>query len=330
MVDTETLDNDELIADIDKTNLSYIKIIHSEDDLEYLELIDKGIDVDYNVFSENLKFNKEFLLNLVKTNTKLKNFIRNSKFNYDKDIMLKLIINNTCQYYEMSSPNLRDNKEFTLIAVKKCGELLYKVSERLRDDIDVVLEAVKRNSNVFQYASERLRNDPNVVLTAIKRSGIPFEYASETLKNNKNFLLEVLEINSDSFIHFPDIFKKDINIVLAAIKKRLKLLDYVSDELKRDKRFVLEAIKEFSFYDLKDYINITRNFKNDKDFFLKAIKINPIVLKFIPYEFTIDKQFISTAISIVGFDIVRKNINIESLIISDKNFGKRTINTIGY
>ena len=52
-------------------------------------------------------------------------------------------------------PEVRDDKEFIMLAVKKNGYYgLSLASDRLRDDKEVVIEAVKKDGNAIKYASK--------------------------------------------------------------------------------------------------------------------------------------------------------------------------------
>ena len=121
-------------------------------------------------------------------------------------------------------PELENDKEVVLKAVKQNGEALSEASLDLIDDKEVVLAAVKQNGKALQHAPIYLRNDKDVVLASVTQNGKALRYAFG--------------------------MKKDRDVVLAAVKQNGKALIYASDELKKDKQLQLEAVKQDIFQNL--------------------------------------------------------------------------------
>ena len=102
------------------------------------------------------------------------------------------------------SPELCDDKEFIMLAVKEDGYYgLDLASDRLRDDKDVIMEAVKSNGDAIKYASKRLQNDKDVLLAMTTKYGYwgweidgVFDNIDEKLKNDKDIILNLTREDS--------------------------------------------------------------------------------------------------------------------------------------
>ncbi len=128
--------------------------------------------------SDNLKNDKEFVLEAVKSNG---------------------------YALEYASDNLKNDKDFVLEVVKQDVRALEYVPDNLKNDKEFVLEAVKSNGNALKYASDNLRNDKEFVLDAAKYHSVALQGASDNLKTDKEFLLKALQLdyNKVSFIVMP-------------------------------------------------------------------------------------------------------------------------------
>lgn len=88
-------------------------------------------------------------------------------------------------------PELQNDKDFVLIAVRQNGLALQFASEELRSDKEVVLEAVNENGFALQFASEELKENKDVVLVAVNENGEVSEIISEELRGDKDVKFEV-------------------------------------------------------------------------------------------------------------------------------------------
>lgn len=102
---------------------------------------------------------------------------------------------------ESLCPDLRDNKQVVLAAVKKYGSSLRYASKRLRDDRDVVYAAVSKHGYALEYASKRLRDDRDIVWAAFKVGRGSLSFSSKRLLNDRNFMLDAVRIDKLCLVH---------------------------------------------------------------------------------------------------------------------------------
>lgn len=71
-----------------------------------------------------------------------------------------------------------------MAGLKQTGQILYFALPEMRDDKEVVLEAVKNKGIIVKYASSRLKNDLDVGLTAMGQDKSCYQFLGESLKEN--------------------------------------------------------------------------------------------------------------------------------------------------
>jgi len=178
------------------------------------------IDNNFNLASERLKNNKEFVLKLAKFFSILKDVSETLK--HDKDVVLACFKTYYHQFKDAST-RLKNNKDFIMeLITKQCGVYQY-ISMNLQNDIDVIraalncerpaskileligvryykkkmmkdiLTAVSKCGNILKYADYQLKDNINVVLLAVKNNGWVINYASKSLQKNKIVFNSALE-----------------------------------------------------------------------------------------------------------------------------------------
>jgi hypothetical protein len=85
---------------------------------------------------------------------------------------------------ESTSPELRNDKEVVLAAVKQKGYALHFASPELKNDREVVLTAIKENAFSLGDASDALKDDKEVVMAAVRQSARSIECASLRLQKD--------------------------------------------------------------------------------------------------------------------------------------------------
>ena len=75
-----------------------------------------------------------------------------------------------------------------MAGLRNTGQILYFASPEMRDDKEVVLEAVKNKGIIVKYASTRLKNDFDVGFVAMAQNKKCYEFLGDDLKQNKQIL----------------------------------------------------------------------------------------------------------------------------------------------
>mmetsp|Transcript_5644 Transcript_5644/g.13267 ORF Transcript_5644/g.13267 Transcript_5644/m.13267 type:complete len:463 (-) Transcript_5644:91-1479(-) len=160
----------------------------------------------------------------------------------DRDIALAAVKRNGLAL-QFATDGIKDDREVVLEAVKNTSRALEFGSERLRADVDVVLEAVGKLGVVLKFASEDLRAEKAVVLAAVKNKGVALKFASEELRADQEVVLAALSENGSALQHASSTFKSDVNFVRVAIKSNYLASTHVSEELKYDKDLIVLGVR---------------------------------------------------------------------------------------
>jgi hypothetical protein len=190
-----------------------------------------------------------------------------------------------------------NNKNFILKAIQIDYIIFYFISDELKKDKNFILKAIKINFGIFQFVDDELKNDKNFILDSIRINFHIFFYVNNELKNDKDFILKAIQIDSKIFKYINDELKDDKKLILDGLKiiseySRIILFEIIQDKFKQDKDFMLEAIK-IDPYLMSKALELNKN----KKFILSAIKIDPISFYYADYDRN-DKEFIKEAIKI--------------------------------
>lgn len=136
----------------------------------------------------------------------------------DKKLIEKALRKDPRVYFKLSN-ELKNNRVYAQIVVKRCPRFLEDLSDELRDDAEIVKAALQMDSDeILSFASKRLQGDYNIVYKAVTVDPVNLLYASDELKDNRE-------------------------IVLQAIKLYGGVLDYASVRLQHDEELVSVANK---------------------------------------------------------------------------------------
>lgn len=201
------------------------------------------------------------------------------------------------KYSSLLPPEFREDREQTLIAVKKHGVALYFASEALRDDETIVRAACtsgeytihgegwKTSVAPLRFASERLREDYDVVLEAVKAMCYSLQYAAEKFRDDRKIVLAALhggvgfpgEISQSSSLMFASPrLRRDPDILREAIEVNPLALEYANPEQQDDKDFVMKIVK-------RDGLALqfaSRFLRADTGINMAAVKQNPMALQY--------------------------------------------------
>lgn len=189
----------------------------------------------FNLVSDRLKKDKNFILQVVKINGLLLQYV-NEKLKDDEDVVFAAVKDNRLAFC-YASERLRNNKELALLALKNDGQPLYHIGNLLKNDRDVVNQALENFGASIENIGLDLRDDKEIVLKAVEKYYYNLKYASERLKDDKD-------------------------IVMAAIKSNFEALEFASDALRNDEDIAIHMIHHDN--ELKICYNCHKRYYNEE------------------------------------------------------------------
>ncbi len=249
--------------------------------------------------------------------------------NDDKRIVLEVIKNDGDKYY-MASDRLKRDKDIVLEAIKR-GYSFYPIigeNPQFKDDKKIVLEAIKKKHNYYHSVSDRLKQDKDIVLEALK-SGLLPSLIPDALKNDEEFMLMAIAKNPYVYEVASQELQFDKNFFKKALKINGNLLrvinQYDNEELKnklneflKQEDVILETISGNRYlHSKKIFENAPRELKENKDFVLKVVSLNPTMLLHVDKKFQEDKEIVLAAVEKDGS--ILDSLDGDSKILKDEN-----------
>lgn len=260
----------------------------SEKANEILKKINRG------EVKKSMEDNKESVADKRGTSELLKEFIFNGKAEY-------------LEYKLKSAPeNIKADKEFMTEALKSTKDSLVvfsAASESLRNNKEFVLFAMSvDNTNshsdmIYEKLSPELKNDKDVVLGALK-SHTSLDKIPKTFKDKETVLFAFQNDTSVRSVEtIPNELMSDKEIALTALKNQQGVRGILSElpkNYRNDKDFVLEAIKDQPY----NYLDASDELKNNPDVASEAIKIDSEksrgyggLVEKLPWDLKTNKEF---------------------------------------
>ncbi len=197
----------------------------------------------------------------------------------------------TCGVVMKCSNELRDDRDFMLVAVRKKGLALKYASNEFKNNYDLILAVVRHNGLALQYASEALKADQEVVLTAVSQNGNALQYASDGHKDSHEIVLAAVGQFGYALHHASDELIANREIVLAAVKQNGWALQYASDELRADREIVLAAVSQYGCA----LRSTSDELKGDREIVLAAVRQNEWALDYVSDELKGDREIVLAA-----------------------------------
>jgi hypothetical protein len=183
-----------------------------------LEFIHKN-PYSFNEIHDSFKFNREFILNAIASNSKVIDHI---------------------------APVFQEDREIVLLAAQSYpGAYAYYLSLAPPDFLSnksSVVEFVSKYPMVIQQLSVDLKNDKEIIRTAIRKNAAAAEY-SPALQTDRDFAFEMIAING-IVIHYLEQFSKDESFALECVRLNGLNLQFFQDSIRNNKHIVLEAYKQ--------------------------------------------------------------------------------------
>lgn len=201
--------------------------------------------------------------------------LSNPKFKQDKEVVLAAVSHEGTAL-EYASEELRDDPDVVLAAVLDEGMALEHASERLRDDVKIVLNALSQDAMALGFASEFLRSVPEIVTFAVKQTGMALQFADEKSRADRTIVLEAIREYGPALTFASEALRDNQEFLLSAIEIYSSAFNFASEALRTNREFLLAAVQKNGLI-LK---NVAEPFKKDKALALAAIQQNCLALEY--------------------------------------------------
>ena len=261
---------------------------------------------EINYAAENIQKNPDVILQASLTYDKAIQFADNNLKN-DK-IFLEKVLKNNPKSIKHIDKQFTDNHDFLLNLMIGFGLDKHQYSiifnylpKEIREDKEFTLKALKINDHVASWIDEKFKNDKEIVLEMLKRGETKFYSPYATIfKSDREVVLEAVKVDLQALDSCDDKFKSDKEIVLASVKNWGVTIKHADNALKSDRELAYAAVKEDGW--AIEHLPI--ELQNDKELVLKAIENDWTSLKFVSEELRI--EFLKN-IEVRKF--IKKNLN---------------------
>jgi len=270
--------------------------------------------------TENLKLDKNFVTKAVENNKQVINYVSDA-FKADPEFMFNAIVRkvNINEWYE-NETSIHQQRESSIHQQRESGlggwrkdkgkyvrrfvdqvdsvdiDMLDFLGDALRSNEDFMLKLLKIDSHVVNYVHKDLLTNLSFIRVIDKwwdkyndLSSAPFD-----VRDDKSIVLKIVGQDGSELLYASDRLKADKDTVLAAIKDYPAALKYADHTLQNDPDVVLEALElEDDHVDRRDImVYASYHLVSNKNFMLKAIKIDPFLFDFASTDLMSNKEFI--------------------------------------
>lgn len=255
------------------------------------------------------------------------------EFHGDKDVILAYM-DGGYSYFSYASNELKENREFAILALRKQGKALKFLNTEMQKDLELVEIALTSDGEAFkflpvelstldklqdlsletsavayQYLSDERKRDKKIIKKAISK-GLDIEEIPLDIRYEKSIVKHVMKVNP-GIIQDNDYLKDDEDAALNAVMQGSWMFPYISDRLKSDKAFALRFVETngskfksiFKYFD--DVI------KDDKAIALTSMKFtNGKIFMELNDRLRADKELIKLALT---YDLDLKEYAIEEV-----------------
>lgn len=142
-------------------------------------------------FSDELKNDKEFALQILKINGYGIQYLSDELKNDSQVALVAFHKDNYSLSYV--SNELKNTYEFMIECIKINPFMLQYASNELKNNYEMIKCSVSINGCTLQFTSNELKNKYDIALIAVKNNRKSLQYVSNELKNNDSFLLEIMK-----------------------------------------------------------------------------------------------------------------------------------------
>jgi len=207
--------------------------------------------------------------------------------------------------FNYASDTLRADKEIVLKAIKSGGVDFQYASEALRADREVVLAAVNNTGNALKYASKKLRADREIVDVAVSENPLAVKFASEELRADRKLMSQLVQVNGVALTYASKDLQADRDLVVEAVKSNSYVLKFLSEEAQNDNELqaTLENMRsQHTRRSAERQFPVTtvtedgHDLSDDRDFILRKVEENGLILEFASDELRNDPEVVLTAL----------------------------------
>lgn len=211
----------------------------------------------------------------------------------DKASVIKLLNNKCIRFLEIAD-KLKNDRELSLLAVKKNGTNFKYINSEFYKDRDIIVAALKYKyadfEHIFENIPSEILNETEIAEYCLKHdfktlkylephyadnkellikiNVVSLEYMSERLKKDREIVLHCVSQLGHKLQFASTDFQDDYDVVLVAVKNEGDALRYASERLRTDPKIVKAAIRN----DWSATRYISDEAKNNKEIILYAIK----------------------------------------------------------
>ena len=163
-----------------------------------------------------------------------------------------------------------------------------------------IITSLKKSIIDFSQLPESVRENPRIVLAAIQQRANAITIAAPKLLNDYDFIFKAVEANGLVLQHLSEAQKNHSMLALIAIQQNPNAIEFVSEELRNKQGFINGVFTPaFLLHQPNLFQFIGKGFlerEENREFILKAIKLNGLLLQYLSPEQQNDKDFALAAI----------------------------------
>jgi hypothetical protein len=232
----------------------------------------------------SIQDNPEIVMAAVRNNG---NAIRYASENLQRNREIILTALRTPGVFRLLLPEIQDNREFLLAAVKTHNpQFFHQLPPELQNDEEVVMAYISGIENAdssikkFAHVPDQFKNNPRVVLAAVSKLSTSLHDANPALLQDKEFAINCVHANFNSLQYLPA-FQDDNDVMLEAISIDGRAIKYASDRIKKDREFVVRAVRQTG----RALYYIDESLKNDEAIVRVAMETQPFAIVYTSEQF---------------------------------------------
>lgn len=270
----------------------------------------------------------------------------------DKELILKIM--ESSDIYNLLSEELKKDNQVKAESVKFHGEMLFELPKEYQMDKDLVVQAAENKASIIPKLDPKFQADEDIIriilnediykigsltkklpkyadrikavaLSIFKSQYIRLMRLPEKYCSDPDFIRAAIENEGYSALYFVPLKKLPIvkEISIDALAEFIEKTTYNPDIGKlfsNDKEVMLKAYEIGSRYEYNTFIFrkvASEELKHDKDFLLKALKININTYNYIPNEYKYDLDILVMFLKNIPKDNYKKGY--------DFLFGKKVV-----
>lgn len=148
------------------------------------EAIDTLVNHWYSVEGDPLLQNKEFILDIVKSNGWIIRYL-NDRWKNDRDVVLASAKTGRCPILPYIHSKFSVDKEIALAIVTRRGWDLEHLNQNMKEDKDIAMAGVKNDGMAVKYLDQCMREDKEIMLAAIENDGLALQFVGHGLMSDK-------------------------------------------------------------------------------------------------------------------------------------------------